>query len=101
MRTVLVLVALSIVPPAFAQSVSLVVQNTSQDTVESINVYPAGANVSVGTYTVPIAPGQAGRIDLSLQQCQPIEVLVKIKDNPAEFRPKVDLCVDPLLTVGE
>lgn len=101
MRTVLVLIALSIVTPALAQSVSLVVQNTSQDTIESISVFPDGANVSVGTYTVPIAPGQAGRIALSLQQCQPIEVLVRIKDNPSEFRPSVDLCRDPLLTVGE
>ena len=101
MRTVLVLMALSIVTPAFAQSVSWVVQNTSQDTIESINVFPAGADVNVGTYTVPIAPGQAGRIDLSLPQCQPIEVLVRIKGNPVEFKPSVDLCSDPLLTVGE
>ena len=101
MRTVLVLMALSIVTPAFAQSVSLVVQNTSQDTIESISVFPAGAVATVGTYTVPIAPGQAGRIDLSLAQCQPVEVLVRIKGNPAEFRPTVDLCRDPLLTVGE
>jgi len=50
---------------------------------------------------VPMAPGQAGRIDLALGQCQPVEVLVKLKDNPAEFRPEVDLCVDPKLTVGE
>lgn len=101
MRTVLVLMALSITAPALAQSVSLVVQNTSQDTIENITVFPAGANVSVGSYTVPIAPGQAGRIDLSLAQCQPIEVAVRIKDNPAEFRPTVDLCSDPMLTVGE
>ena len=101
MRSVLVLTALLIATPAFAQSVNLVVQNTSQDTIESINVFPAGAEVTVGTYTVPIAPGQAGRIELALQQCQPVEVIVRIKDNPAEFRPTVDLCVDPLLTVGE
>lgn len=101
MRTVLILVALSVVTPASAQPLSLVVQNTSRDTIESISVFPDGADVNVGTYTVPIAPGQAGRIDLSLQQCQPIEVLVRIKDNPAEFRPTVDLCRDPLLTVGE
>ena len=101
MRAALVLMVLTIVSPAFAQPLSLVVQNTSQDTIESINVFPDGADVIIGTYTVPIAPGQAGRIDLSLQQCQPIEVLVKIKDNPSEFRPTVDLCRDPLLTVGE
>ncbi|SEQ43733.1 hypothetical protein SAMN05428969_3102 [Devosia sp. YR412] len=101
MRIVLVLMALSIVTPALAQPVSLVVQNTSQDTIESISVFPKGADVSVGTYTVPIAPGQAGRVELTLPQCQPIEVLVRIKDNPAEFRPAVDLCRDPLLTVGE
>lgn len=101
MRTVLVLMALSIATPVFAQPLSLVVQNTSQDTIESLTVFPTGADVAVGTYTVPIAPGQAGRIDLALQQCQPIEVLVRIKGNPAEFRPSVDLCQDPLLTVGE
>lgn len=101
MRTVLVLIALSIVTPAFAQPVSLVVQNTSKDTIEGITVFPAGAEVAVGTYTVPIAPGQAGRVELSLAQCQPIEVRVTIKGNPAEFKPNVDLCRDPLLTVGE
>lgn len=101
MRNVLVLMALSIATPAFAQPLSLVVQNTSRDTIESISVFPDGADISVGTYTVAIAPGQAGRIDLALQQCQSVEVLVKIKDNPAEFRPTVDLCRDPLLTVGE
>jgi len=101
MRIVLVLTALSMVTPAFAQPLSLVVENLSRDTIESITVFPDGADVSVGTYTVPMAPGQAGRIDLALGQCQPVEVLVKLKDNPAEFRPEVDLCVDPKLTVGE
>lgn len=99
MRAVLILMALS--TPAFAQPLSLVVENTSQDTVESISVFPEKTEVVVGTYTVPIAPGQAGRVDLSLPQCQTVEVLVRIKDNPAEFRPTVDLCRDPLLTVGE
>lgn len=99
MRAVLILMALS--TPAFAQPLSLVVENTSQDTVESISVLPEKTEVVVGTYTVPIAPGQAGRVDLSLPQCQTVEVLVRIKDNPAEFRPTVDLCRDPLLTVGE
>lgn len=67
----------------------------------ALSVFPAGTDVSVGTYAVPIAPGQAGRIDLSLAQCQPIEAAVTIKSNPAEFRPTVDLCTDPLLTVGD
>lgn len=100
MRIVLALMALAITP-VLGAPVSIVVQNTSQDTIESINVFPVGEDVSVGSYAVPIAPGQAGRIDLSLEQCLPIEVLVRIKDNPAEFRPIVDLCRDPLLTVGE
>lgn len=101
MRTIAILLALSIAAPAAAQPVNLVVQNMSQDTIESINVFPDGADVVVGTYMVPIAPGQAGRIELALPQCQPVEVLVRIKDNPNEFRPSVNLCTDPMLTVGE
>ena len=101
MRTILTLAALAIATPVLAAPVNIVVQNTSQDTIETITVFPEGNAISVGSYAVPIAPGQAGRIDLSLAQCQPVEVLVSIKGNPAEFRPVVDLCRDPLLTVGE
>ena len=101
MRIVLVLTALSMVTPAFAQPLSLVVENLSRDTIETITVFPENADVSVGSYTVPMAPGQAGRIDLALAQCATVEVMVKLKDNPAEFRPTVDLCSDPKLTVGE
>ncbi|WEK03308.1 MAG: hypothetical protein P0Y65_14040 [Candidatus Devosia phytovorans] len=101
MRVVLALMTLAIGTPVLGAPVSIVVQNTSQDTIENINVFPVDVDQNIGSYTVPIAPGQAGRIDLSLAQCQPVEVLVTIKDNPAEFRPVVDLCRDPLLTVGE
>lgn len=101
MRAFVALMAFSIATPALAAPVSLVVVNTSQNTILSVNAFPERAEVNVGSYTVPIAPGQAGRIDLALQQCQPVEVLVTIEGRAGEFRPVVDLCTDPVLTVSE
>lgn len=106
MRILSMLMALMLATPASAAPVTLVIVNTSQNTIESINTFPMGAggaavDDNVGSYSVPIAPGQAGKIELSLAQCQSVEVLVKLKDNDQEFRPMVDLCKEPVLTVGE